>query len=247
MSCERYEDAIGGGACGAPLDARARAHLVGCPACRARLAADLRRLEEAEAGLRAAMAIAPSPGFVGQVLRGVEPSPAARRTSGAWWAVAAACLAGTLYVAWPEAPAVPALPSPTAGAPPAHDAQPGAGPPDGEARSRAATARVPSPPRTGAAGRPLSGTRQPRTRVEPADGRRDRPDLEVLVAPEQGAAIARLKELLRSGTLDESTLPPPPSQAELVIEPLAVPEIRVPDVWTITGSAGAGPGAQPHQ
>ena len=54
----------------------------------------------------------------------------------------------------------------------------------------------------------------------------------MIVDASQARAIARLRELLSAGRLNEKMLPPEPSHdtAELAVAPLEIPEIMVPDV-----------------
>jgi hypothetical protein len=57
---------------------------------------------------------------------------------------------------------------------------------------------------------------------------------EVIVPPTQSRAIARLQELVREGVIDESTLPKPAMRAQLIIPPLSVPDIVVPEIGALT-------------
>ena len=59
---------------------------------------------------------------------------------------------------------------------------------------------------------------------------------EVIVPPTQARALARFRELLRSGVLNDATLPAAEiaTRAELVIPPLTIPQIAVPDAQTVT-------------
>jgi hypothetical protein len=54
----------------------------------------------------------------------------------------------------------------------------------------------------------------------------------VIVSPDQARAIARLHQLVNAGRLNQKTLPPerPHEAAELVVAPLEIPDIKVPDV-----------------
>ena len=60
----------------------------------------------------------------------------------------------------------------------------------------------------------------------------------VIVEPARALAIARLRELMTQGRLDEKMLPPPVTPeaalAELTIAPLEIAEIRVPDVEIVS-------------
>jgi len=69
----------------------------------------------------------------------------------------------------------------------------------------------------------------------------------VIVRPDQARAIARLRELLDSGRLDEKGLPPsaPDQVAELSVPPLEVPAIKVADV-EIPGRTSPPGGDEPR-
>ncbi len=83
--------------------------------------------------------------------------------------------------------------------------------------------------------------------TQPRPGSRRDADPPVIVEPERALAIARLRELMTAGRLNEKQLPPPVTPeaavAELTIAPLEVAEIRVPDV-EIVGRPPAAPQRQ---
>ena len=83
-----------------------------------------------------------------------------------------------------------------------------------------------------------------RTAARSSAGRVNVLDPPVIVEPARALAIARLRELMTQGRLNEKMLPPPVTPeaalAELSIAPLEIAEIRVPDV-EIVGRPPAAP------
>ena len=231
MSCERFTTAITDHACGAPIDARAAAHLASCPACLQALVDQRTLLADAEADLRRALNLTASSDFRARVLaRLQEKQPVAWY---ARWKVAAAAVviltvaAGT-YVTWTSPqrqeslPALATAPSVSAG--------------------NAVTPAVPAPSILTDGDAPRDRTRRranARTRRATAGATRTNAELPVIVPDSQSRAIARLVELLRSGQLDATNLPPPRESvsrpAQLTIPPLTVPDIVIPDVENVTG------------
>ena len=71
----------------------------------------------------------------------------------------------------------------------------------------------------------------------------------VIVDPGQARAIARLRELLTVGRLNEKMLPPerPREAAELTVVPLEVPEIKVPDVEFVGRPPGSAVDQEPKE
>ena len=69
----------------------------------------------------------------------------------------------------------------------------------------------------------------------------------VIVDPRRALALARLRELMTEGRLDGDMLPPPRTPdavlAELIVAPLAVSEIKVPDVESVSRPPAASPEA----
>jgi hypothetical protein len=69
----------------------------------------------------------------------------------------------------------------------------------------------------------------------------ERPEPEVIVAPDGARALARLLELVRTGAVDEESLTPvapTPAPAALDVAPIVVPLISIPNVEI----GGAAPG-----
>ena len=80
-----------------------------------------------------------------------------------------------------------------------------------------------------------------RAKAKPASA-----DPPVVVEPARAQAILRLRELMIAGRLDGEMLPPPRTPeaalAELIVAPLGVSEIKVPDVEIVSR-----PPAAPHE
>ena len=231
MSCERFRDAITAAACGddAALDAHAARHLDECAACREQRAEVQRRLDEVETVLQRAMSISASPGFAARVAMEIEDTPpsAAVSIASSWWAAAAAALvlAIGLSIGWlrlqKEEPA------------------PAAATIDRPAPSPAATRVVAAPrgdvPASRVARRQINRQR-PRASAAPRAA-----EAPVIVPDSQERALARFRELLHDGTLNESTLPPAPPEGEpamLEIAPLSVPEIAYAEL-SVPSATGA--------
>jgi hypothetical protein len=73
---------------------------------------------------------------------------------------------------------------------------------------------------------------------------RRRAEPEVIVPPNQMQAIARLRELVRAGRLDDVVLPQPAASGDVFIEPLTIPVLSIPE---IAGENGAGARATDRQ
>jgi hypothetical protein len=222
MSCERFRESITDHACGAAIDTSAAAHLAVCAACREVFEEHRQLLAGVDADLRTALSLTASPDFSSRVSTRVRADQPAYVWGGGWWigAAAAAVVAVAAYVSWP-------IGSPPAGSPVAAIPSPSAVPPRSPeiaprpVEAPAIASKAPSLVRAGA--RKAPGPRSDR-RVEP----------EVIVPPTQARAIARLRELVSRGVIDESTLPKPTMRAELIIPPLSVPEIVVPEIGALT-------------
>ena len=237
MSCERFSDAIIDHACGAPIEPHAEAHLRDCQICRQTFDEHRRLLDDADTVLRSELAVAASPDFAARVSAQTrEPGASAQRWTlpAPWWvgAAAAAAIAIGVYVSAPvEGP--PPMTSSRVAAPSVHLPVEIA---THEATPSAVDAPVPQTPSTRPQREPTTrtvtrGERSLATRLPP-----------VMVPPNQRQAIARLKELLRSGALDEVGVPPPAQSADLFVEPLSIPEITVRDLPSVgePGSPGSG-------
>jgi hypothetical protein len=71
----------------------------------------------------------------------------------------------------------------------------------------------------------------------------------VIVDASQARAIARLRELLGTGRLNEKMLPPERSHetTELAVAPLEIPEIKVPDVEFVGRPPGSAVEQEPKE
>ena len=228
MSCERFRDALAGHAAGEDLRGAAAAHISACEPCRAEV--DRRRvlLAEVDAELSRTLAMTASPEFVARVTAQAPAAGAARwsawRPAAAWAGLAAAAaIAMTLFmrepapVPPPDAPSASAsaVPAPTSAAPP-----PGPAAPDRSVGRMTADRRP--PPRASHQVRAARHVEEPPVIAEPP----------VIVGPEQARAITRLGELVNEGRLTARMLPPeqPHEALELTVDPLQIPEIRVPGI-----------------
>lgn len=232
MSCERFREAITDHACGAPMDDAASSHLAGCAPCRQAFDEHRRLLTEADAELRQALALTPLPDFVARVTTRVRQAPHPPRWATWWWmgaAAAAALVAVGVSLDWPIERQRQAAPSPSV-----VSSAPTAPPRSPDFVERATPAPLTSSAARGsgraAATRKIAAAPRPSREREP----------EVILPPTQAVAIARLRELVRNGVLDGTTLPAPSTQAELVIAPLTVPEIVVPDLLIAAGPGIGG-------
>lgn len=230
MSCRRFASAITDHACGAALDREAASHLGTCAACQRRL----RRLEaaraildDAERHLARALTITASDSFGAAVAARVRAEPPSAHPT-RWWLAAAAGLliAGGVSVEYSRERAIVPPASVAVQQPPAvlapHDPVVAPNVP------RVASAAAPDAPASPSS-RAGRKTRSGALRQRP-------PEPIVLVAPDQGRALARFRELLGTGALDAATLPPAaPAAEELIIAPLTIAEITVPDVEMVAG------------
>ena len=242
MSCARHIDAIINHAFGAEMAADGANHFAACPACRARFEDQCRLLEGLDDELQRALAIVPSAGFARRVHARIEHQTT---ISGRvlWWSACGAAAAVVLVIA-------SSLPRPGDGVRPRlSDAR--ARPPE------AAAERVPAPPvlppvvERGDVPRPA---KRPVADLARRGASRERqaaamPMAEVVVPPDRQRAIAHLLQLVRSGRLDASKLPvsregESAEPAELVIPPLEIEPITVPDVEIPTSPVPAGRNSQ---
>ena len=225
MSCERYADQVIDHACGAPLEAAAAAHLAACAACQAVVAEHREILAQAEADLKDALSLTPSPDFAARLsarLVPVRPRPAwtSPRWLGAAAAVAALLVAGVLVGTnlRDDRTGTSRRASAIAHRTPSPDVhlRPEVRPPS------PAVAHAPSIDRR------LGHTGTPRAA---AAVRPERGTFDVVVPADQLRALERLDQLVRAGVLDESTLPAQNAgTAELVVAPLVIPELTVRDI-----------------
>ena len=150
MACERFAGAIGAHALGAPLDARATAHLAVCSDCQAALAREKHLLATIAVALDEVAAVTPAPDFVPRLRAHAEQTP--RRRSRRWLvpAAAAALLAAVIVAVNRRQDPVPVSPAPEAAARGAATGAPASTsplPPVTVARSDARPRRA-APPRT---------------------------------------------------------------------------------------------------
>ena len=211
MSCRRWNQAVADHACGSALDAAGAAHLSACAACRHRAATLARALRDAEEQLRGALTLAASADFTARLSRRLRDQPArspARMTATLRWSAVAAA---ALLLAVLAAASLRRVPVPAHSGPALVSAPPPAAAPPARIEPRAAAAA------------PLPGARG-LSRTPP--GKRPAPI--VIVPPDQDRAFGHLRALVRAGRLDE-ILPERPAPADLVIEPLIVPDLSVPE------------------
>ncbi len=242
MSCARYITAIVDHACGAGIAPEAARHLAACTACSARFAEQRRLLEGLDDELQRALAVVPSAAFARGVHSRIEHAPASS-TRALWWSacgVAAAILVVVGINVLRSADGVRPRPADVPLQPPATGA-----------------ARAPKVPVVS----PVVEERQNPRRTERRVAHRVRrgpaheaqtvalPAAEVLVPPDQQRAIAHLMRMVRSGTLDGSRLPvgrqgDSATPAELVVPPLTIEPIAVPDVEIPTSPVATGRNSQ---
>ena len=233
MSCERFGPAIAAHAAGATLNPAAGRHLGGCATCRQLLDTQARLLAELDAELGRSLSITASPDFTARVARGARDAaaaPAHRWVPAPVWA-GLGLAAAIMLAVWigadvrlrPEATQTNRIGvqrTTEAGQTSAADVRLKAG----AARGAPETIRR----HPGSAG---TASRNARLKLPSSEPR-------VIVEPSRALAIQRLRELITEGSLDGQMLPPPVTPeaalAELTIAPLAVTEIRVPDVQTVS-------------
>jgi hypothetical protein len=226
MSCERYADALIDHACGAEIAPEVRRHLEMCDVCRARFDQQLRAMHALDAELRDALAIAPSAHFDRAVRARIEGMSSATSAT-IWWAAAAAALIviGLAAIRSTERAVVlpPEVVSRTAGS-----------------RPEAPTIVPPAPPTPRDRRDIVRASPERRGHRPPQRGGSSLPEVEVIVSADQSRAIERYMALVRSGTLDTSTLVTPTESGTeppaLVVAPLTLDPLTVPDV-----EIGAGP------
>lgn len=237
MSCRRFHEALAGHAAGADLDPAAAAHLAGCGTCGTRLELQRRLLTEVDAELERALAVTAPPELVAKVTARAgapRPRPMTWQPAAAWLGLAAAAaIALAAVLGDPAATAPP--PSPRSGAPTVVSVP--IVPPAGTMAAPTRRSVVPRPVAVRPAGVKAPASTGLRFIEEPA----------AIVRPDQARALARLRELLDSGRLDEKMLPPPaPDQvAELTVTPLEIPAIKVADV-EIAGRTAPPGGLEQH-
>jgi hypothetical protein len=229
MSCERFREAITDHASGALIDEAAGRHLAACDPCARAFEQRQQLLAEVDDELRGALAIVASPDFSARVSRAVRTVPPSPKPVLHWWMAAAAAVAlvaAGVFLTFTAGRTV--RPEQSAAAP----------------RTSSQPPSVSTPAPRAAAASPVAAEHvAPTGRAHPARQVVNRPrGLEVIVSPAQARAIARLKELASRGVQEseapESMLVKPPV-AELVIQPLRVADLSVPDL-----DAGSGSGVE---
>jgi hypothetical protein len=240
MSCERYAAEIVDHALGADLSRDGARHLAECAACRAAFDGQQRAMRAIEQDLAQLGAIEPSGDFAARVRTRIESRERARVPAFWWLTSAAAAAAAILLVAAfviqradrgdvpREAPRVAVSSKQPAQVPGVVPDVP------------AVTAE---PPAAASASRRPNPSARDRRAVSAAHVTAPvRPDAEVIVPPDQALAIARLVALVRSGQGPDIPAKPaadPAPPADLVIAPLTIDALVVPDV-EIASSAPAG-------
>jgi hypothetical protein len=242
MSCARHIDAITDHAFGAEIAAGAAGHLEACPACRAQFEDQRRLLEGLDGELQRALAIVPSTGFARRVHARIDEQTTVPSWA-LWWSAYGAAAVILLVVG------MGVLRSLDVANPPLSDAT--------LRQPATAASNVPAPPVDSPVAERVE-TRRPATRpfAHLARGGASRarpaaamPSAEVLVPADHRRAIAHLVQLVRTGRLDASKLPVSPEgesavPVELVIRPLEIEAIAVPDVEIPTGTVPAGRNSQ---
>jgi hypothetical protein len=232
MSCDRYTVAIVDHACGAEIPADAATHLRTCGACSRLFDEQRRLLQDLDQELQRALAIEPSARFLPDAMAGVERS-ALRSRRIMWWIAPAAAAAALVLVTvtalrfGEQRPAGRHEPA----APPAASSAP--------AGERTTSNVTPSAPAQGASRQATARRRGERTKTveRTTTLTRDhgsRLHADVVVPAGQSRAIERYLSLVRRGALDTSALADSDrtsaaTPADLVIAPLSVEAIDVPD------------------
>jgi hypothetical protein len=204
MSCERYVGAIVDHACGAEMTGELARHLSSCEGCAARLAAERRMIAGLDAAIQSALDVEASESFE----RGVHARVAAStRSGGFWWSAAGLGIAAALLVAASlgrSSRDLPARPELSVRAPAPIEATPA----------------LPLPRRT-----PPSKPRVVRRLTQ----------VEVIVSPDRARAVSEYLRLVRNRGFEAPNLDGaskaiagPPK--DLVVEPLAIDPIVLPDV-----------------
>jgi hypothetical protein len=258
MSCKRFGPAIAAHAAGAAIDASAGRHLGECEACRRVLDTQVRLLAELDAELGRTLAISASPDFAARSARAAREAgkpTAQRRIPRPVWAglgmaaaiVLAVWVGGTIRLK-PEA------------------TQTARGraefKPDGTQTSTPAVQVKPQEVQAASRNHRLKpGVVRPRKRSTPdcvvsgfsrkaaacASSTPSAAEPPVIVEPSRALAIQRFRELMSDGRLDGGMLPPPRTPeailAELIVAPLAISEITVPDVEIVSRPPAASEAA----
>jgi len=235
MSCERFRAALTAYAAGGDVGAAAARHLDGCARCQARVEMQRQLLSELDAELHGSLSVSASPEFVANVTRAARRPVEWRRSWSApamWTGIAAAAAIILLAVfVRQSAPVDPARPGDFPLEPPPAQAIAREIPPEPGSPTSAPVARDRASVRSS---RPQAEGR-PRITAKAKSASADPP---VIVEPARAQAILRLRELMIAGRLDGDMLPPPRTPeavlAELVVAPLGVSEIKVPDVEIVS-------------
>lgn len=210
MACERYREALGDVAAGAPFPAGLEAHLASCEACREELA-DLRRaLSLVDAEMTGLLTAEPSPELAARIRQAVlEPAPSAGwRFGWLWPAVAGATTLLVAVAAWQaRSPSPLASPEARVAATPVIPRDSVAPGPEGSAES--VIPRVASRPA-------LEGSAVPRSARRPAIAA----EPEVLVPPGEREALLRLVAIVHRERLVPAALAAAGQTSPDLAEPL---------------------------
>ena len=236
MSCERFRKAINSYAAGADITGAAAEHLAACESCRARVERQRRVLTEVDAELARMLSVGATPEFVARVTSNaaaVHRRSIAWRPAVAWTGLAAvAAIVMALFLRAPAPAPQPAVASWSAAAVPSPRAAPS----------------VPASPEP-AVRRPAAARRSEPGSSHRVQAVRHPEGPPVIVDASQARAIARLRELLGTGRLNEKMLPPERSHetTELAVAPLEIPEIKVPDVEFVGRPPGSAVEQEPKE
>lgn len=249
MSCKRFIAPIRDHAVGAPLDAIAAAHLEGCVSCRSALEEQRIIINGAADDLRRLLSVTSSSGFAARTSAALIHQPHSARSPllqpAAWAALTAAAVAiaaaGASFIG-----RTGAAPGDGSGAAQVTVA---GGPVSGSSPGGVAPGRrAPVGPDANESGPPLAAPPAPSRAYSRPQMRPRGPSLDparqieaplVLVPADQARAIDRLQKLTATGVLHAEALPgAAPFDAavpELIIAPLIVPEIPIPEIQTASG------------
>lgn len=225
MSCQRYATAIADHACGADLAPEVAAHLETCVRCASQLAAQRRTIDDLDAELQQMVAVEPSPFFVQRVQAHVMTSPDRRSFRAWWWSAAVAAAAIVLAVLFLSVDRRPPAPIQARTITP---------PPAPAAKNEPPTIVATAPSRKEA---PVSRYQpsQPQRRVAKP------PEPEVLVPKDQMRVVDRYMALVRSGSLDTTTLASDTDPStEMIVNPLDIKPIVVVEINPATSPAVEG-------
>jgi len=235
MSCEQYKSRLLDFALGAE-DADLRAHLDGCPSCRAELEVQRGLLDKIDRGVAAMVSGEPSGDFAAHVRRRIAENAQAPRPWFVGWipvtvaALALVVLVGVLTIGLPPRPPQSAQVTPPTPVAPVEKKQ----------DVPRETAIVPRPPQGGQ----LASLQEPRVRI----GQPQRPpqsaanrEPEVLVPRGEMAAVMRLYEANWNGKADGASLVAQLPPMEDSLKPMAFDELRIPALQIVAPEDGEKP------